>query len=146
MKFSRLGICSRSDGTFGLSRVKCVLSNCTKITCWIWPWAELSWHVPAAEAVLIGAADTLIPKPANATATRGVSAAKLSSLRPIRRVTNPPPSSETGSHPGEEPASPDPDCPRSWGDVQHPRLAGSSRSEEHTSELQSRENLVCRLL
>src|SRR5690606_40280327 len=26
------------------------------------------------------------------------------------------------------------------------RNAGSSRSEEHTSELQSRENLVCRLL
>src|SRR5690606_41889713 len=26
------------------------------------------------------------------------------------------------------------------------RLAGENRSEEHTSELQSRENLVCRLL
>src|SRR5690606_40111124 len=28
----------------------------------------------------------------------------------------------------------------------HSRLIGSLRSEEHTSELQSRENLVCRLL
>src|SRR5207302_9467883 len=29
---------------------------------------------------------------------------------------------------------------------QHPRLTIEHRSEEHTSELQSRENLVCRLL
>src|SRR3989442_7235072 len=28
----------------------------------------------------------------------------------------------------------------------HPGVAGSSRSEEHTSELQSRPHLVCRLL
>src|SRR5690606_35677830 len=28
----------------------------------------------------------------------------------------------------------------------HPQLLGDDRSEEHTSELQSRENLVCRLL
>src|SRR5438132_11965330 len=33
-KFSRCGICSRSDGTFGLSRVKCVLSKTMLITCW----------------------------------------------------------------------------------------------------------------
>jgi len=26
-KFNKCGICSRSDGTFGLSRVKCTLSN-----------------------------------------------------------------------------------------------------------------------
>src|SRR5438105_10088405 len=30
--------------------------------------------------------------------------------------------------------------------VQHPRLGGKPRSEEHTSELQSRVDLVCRLL
>src|SRR5690606_39496402 len=30
--------------------------------------------------------------------------------------------------------------------VDHAFLPGSGRSEEHTSELQSRENLVCRLL
>src|SRR5690606_42068044 len=28
----------------------------------------------------------------------------------------------------------------------HPRIGEAKRSEEHTSELQSRENLVCRLL
>src|ERR1700730_18303016 len=33
MKFNRAGICSRSDGTFGLSRVKWVLSNTTLTTC-----------------------------------------------------------------------------------------------------------------
>src|SRR5262245_24915910 len=40
MKFRRLGICSRSDGTFGLSRRKCTLSKMKKITCWMSPWAE----------------------------------------------------------------------------------------------------------
>src|SRR5436309_11987558 len=34
--------------------------------------------------------------------------------------------------------------PRTSGRIDHPR--GLVRSEEHTSELQSRENLVCRLL
>src|SRR5690606_41768543 len=32
------------------------------------------------------------------------------------------------------------------GDLFRPQLTGLDRSEEHTSELQSRENLVCRLL
>src|SRR5690606_41340586 len=32
-----------------------------------------------------------------------------------------------------------------WGRADSPFAAGSARSEEHTSELQSRENLVCRL-
>src|SRR5690606_41663303 len=36
---------------------------------------------------------------------------------------------------------PDPDE-----ELAHPGIAPESRSEEHTSELQSRENLVCRLL
>src|SRR5262245_51628902 len=35
MKASRVGICSRSEGTSGLSRVKCTLSNVMWITCWI---------------------------------------------------------------------------------------------------------------
>src|SRR6516164_3495754 len=47
-KLSRFGICSRSDGTFGLSRRRCTLSN------WIWmrcliPLPKLQ---PAAWAVL----------------------------------------------------------------------------------------------
>src|SRR5690606_40261874 len=36
--------------------------------------------------------------------------------------------------------------PGSYLFVEHPALEGPERSEEHTSELQSRENLVCRLL
>ncbi len=34
MKFSRLGISCKSDGTFGLSRKKCTLSKVSWITCW----------------------------------------------------------------------------------------------------------------
>src|SRR5262245_19856419 len=37
IKLSRFGICSGSDGTFGLSRRKCTLSKMRKITCWILP-------------------------------------------------------------------------------------------------------------
>src|SRR5436309_6973235 len=37
-------------------------------------------------------------------------------------------------------------CDRSARSTASPRRSRSSRSEEHTSELQSRENLVCRLL
>src|SRR2546430_12388284 len=33
-----------------------------------------------------------------------------------------------------------------WGIPQAPHSSGSTRSEEHTSELQSQSNLVCRLL
>jgi len=33
-KLSRCGICSRSDGTFGLSREKWTLSKTMLITCW----------------------------------------------------------------------------------------------------------------
>src|SRR5690606_41014497 len=33
-----------------------------------------------------------------------------------------------------------------YGDIKSPTFRGGGRSEEHTSELQSRENLVCRLL
>src|SRR5690606_40304245 len=36
--------------------------------------------------------------------------------------------------------------PRSWPGSHVDSRSGSARSEEHTSELQSRENLVCRLL
>src|SRR3954454_9684962 len=42
MKFSRFGICSRSDGTFGLSRRKCTLSKIVKTTCLIFPLCEFS--------------------------------------------------------------------------------------------------------
>src|SRR5215469_38291 len=49
-KFSRWGICSRSEGTFGLSRVKWTLSNTTKITCWILPRAGSRLHDGPADA------------------------------------------------------------------------------------------------
>src|SRR5207302_8300597 len=41
-----------------------------------------------------------------------------------------------------------PACGNEWvrGICEKPRIKCSERSEEHTSELQSRENLVCRLL
>src|SRR5690606_39776445 len=48
-----------------------------------------------------------------------------------------------------EPAGTTPLCARDQQDRPHQRAAGTHgdpRSEEHTSELQSRENLVCRLL
>src|SRR5712691_671634 len=86
MKLSRLGICSRSEGTFGLSRVKWVLSNWMLITCWIWTLAEFSWQVPFA-VPWIGAAVTLVAKPTNAAPTSGTSAASESSLRRSRPVT-----------------------------------------------------------
>src|SRR5262249_7554135 len=35
MKLRRLGIFSTSDGTLGLSRKKCTLSNVMLITCWM---------------------------------------------------------------------------------------------------------------
>src|ERR1700749_811226 len=44
MKLSRFGICSKSDGTLGLSRVKCTLSNSMYTTCLIFPEGEFSWH------------------------------------------------------------------------------------------------------
>ena len=48
MKPRSAGICSRSDGTFGLSRSECTLSNCRMTTCWI-PFPRL--HVDIANAV-----------------------------------------------------------------------------------------------
>src|ERR1700730_11111220 len=49
MKFSRFGICSRSDGTLGLSRRRCTLSKTILITRLVWPPGELSWHAADAD-------------------------------------------------------------------------------------------------
>src|SRR2546430_13547740 len=43
-------------------------------------------------------------------------------------------------------AGPQPRRPQAAGPAEHPRRAAGVRSEEHTSELQSQSNLVCRLL
>src|SRR5262249_40383398 len=45
MKSSRFGICSRSEGTSGLSRRKCTLSKMMKMTCSTSPCGELRRHV-----------------------------------------------------------------------------------------------------
>src|SRR5882762_1891336 len=121
MKLSRLGICSRSEGTFGLSRVKCVLSNWTKITCLIWPDAEFSWQAPTAELVSLGAANVLVAKPANAAPTSGISAARLSSLR--RR--NPFTTDLRFRSAGKKPAFPKVDSPRSQTRVKRRDWLGS---------------------
>src|SRR3712207_7045628 len=39
-----------------------------------------------------------------------------------------------------------PECPRQWTGLHEPPRGCAHRSEEHTSELQSRQYLVCRLL
>src|SRR5215470_19467757 len=44
IKLSRFGICSRSDGTLGLSRRKCTLSKMRKITCSILLSSDPSRH------------------------------------------------------------------------------------------------------
>src|SRR5690606_40270497 len=59
--------------------------------------------------------------------------ARASAAAPVPAVTG---ATRAAPPPGRGPARP----PRPWSG------AGAARSEEHTSELQSRENLVCRLL
>src|SRR5215467_5704425 len=50
MKPSSIGICSRSEGTSGLSRVKCTLSNVMWITCWM---PLPSWQVEGVVVVVV---------------------------------------------------------------------------------------------
>src|SRR5215470_10067283 len=50
MKASSVGICSRSEGTSGLSRVKCTLSKVMWITCWM-PFP--SWHEASVVLVVL---------------------------------------------------------------------------------------------
>src|SRR5579862_3958740 len=52
-KFSRLGICSRSEGTLGLSRKKCTLSKVSWTTCWM-PLPR--WQLELSSTSLIRAA------------------------------------------------------------------------------------------
>src|SRR3954469_21162840 len=61
-KFSRCGICSRSDGTLGLSREKCTLSKTMLMTCWT---PLPNWQVDDAEDWGVAAAGV---RPATATA------------------------------------------------------------------------------
>src|SRR5207244_5297869 len=78
-KLSRCGICSRSDGTFGLSRVKCVLSKTMLITCWTplprWQLddAALELLLGPPAAWVAGTAATCHPIESAATAARRIS-------------------------------------------------------------------------
>src|SRR5690606_39196652 len=68
----------------------------------------------------------------------------MGTLRQLRKgtVSEPPPMPKMAeAQPITVPATLRPTLPGTW-----PAALGCRRSEEHTSELQSRENLVCRLL
>ena len=76
MKFNRFGIISRSDGTFGLSRKKCTLSNMIWTTC-LTPlprWQVLSvvaWKLTRAVPAVV-AASPGVACPARASPPRSV--------------------------------------------------------------------------
>src|SRR5713226_5279998 len=57
MKFSRLGICSRSDATLRLSRVKWTLSNWSQTRCWMLPSAACRRQSPDEESSRSAKAD-----------------------------------------------------------------------------------------
>src|SRR5712692_12087041 len=61
-KLKRFGICSMSDGTFGLSRRKWTLSNCRAMTCLIAPLAEFSWQPALGFAACAGSAAVAMAK------------------------------------------------------------------------------------
>src|SRR5215468_732648 len=84
-KFNRCGICSRSDGTFGLSREKCTLSNTMLITC-LTPLPRL--HDGAAAALsaraAVGPALALVEIAATAASSAVVAPRRPSSMKPRR--------------------------------------------------------------
>src|SRR5579864_9518892 len=75
MKWSRFGICSRSEGTFGLSRVRWTLSKTTLTTCETplpsWQLDDGAFDVVVACAA--GTAATCQPIESAATAARRIS-------------------------------------------------------------------------
>src|SRR5436309_12604941 len=82
----------------------------------------------------------------NAPATTEIYTLSLHDALPISRARGRADVESTGGTPVERPQG----LPARPGGTRRPHradaLAGARRSEEHTSELQSRENLVCRLL
>src|SRR5882762_2085898 len=78
MKFSRFGICYRSDGTFGLSLARCTLSTVRSMTCWTFPDGELSWQLAVwcAGTVCADASDPTRPSAPVVTATTTAAAGK----------------------------------------------------------------------
>src|SRR3954454_9868805 len=74
MKFSRCGICWRSDGTFGLSLRKWTLSKMMKTTCLMFPFADFSWHVDDGPPPCDGPPDGPMRAAATLTAARHIRA------------------------------------------------------------------------
>src|SRR5690606_41783763 len=66
--------------------------------------------------------------------------------RPSRTAPAPAPAPTAAQNPSRPPRSVFMECDLGFVVCVQSYGAGSTRSEEHTSELQSRENLVCRLL
>src|SRR5450759_592351 len=70
MKLSRAGICSRSDGTLGLSRTKCVLSKTRLTTCWTpFPRSQLDAAALDGDSSASAAGGAAICQPAATAAT-----------------------------------------------------------------------------
>src|SRR5690606_41878252 len=93
---------------------------------------RFSLHAPATTAIYTLSLHDALPIWRAASTTRSSSTCWATSPRPPR------PTSSWSRTATSSPRSPTaPSCPAS---------RGRARSEEHTSELQSRENLVCRLL
>ncbi len=84
MKCSRFGIISRSDGTFGLSRKKWMLSKPIWTTC-LMPWPR--WQEAAAAARCAGcvtdASPAALPPMAHSPPTSVTLAAAAASLNPL---------------------------------------------------------------
>src|SRR3954464_7962149 len=99
-KLSRCGICSRSEGTLGLSREKCTLSNTMLMTCWT---PLPNWQ--ALDAVGGGVA-TAAGRPVSAATVLAANAEahRTAALRRVRWRMREPPGTEQTAHPS--PANP----------------------------------------
>ena len=81
--FMSVGICSRSDGTFGLSRKKCTLSNVMLMTCWT-PLPK--WHDEDVAAGFAAGASTAAVTGTAAAVIRAPVAARRPMVVAARRV------------------------------------------------------------
>src|SRR5712692_6314094 len=111
-----------SEGTFGLSRRKCTLSNWRAMTCWMRPLAALSWQ-PAGAAAWTGAAGRLTPTGASASAAATTARPSVE----IPCVIGFPPLKLRGGQPSGRP----PHCLRLGTD----RLVRESRRRQHVPHL-----------
>src|SRR3712207_9290201 len=82
----------------------------------------------------------------NDTATTEIYTLSLHDALPISHEASAEPTAAALTRRGEGPAAAPAGRPRSGGRLPRVHVARGPRSEEHTSELQSRQYLVCRLL